>query len=1361
MLTVMRRYRYIVIVCLALVCQTLSAELWKTHFAYNNVTQIAMASDKVYAVSDGSLFSVEKQSEQIAVYNRQSGLHGTRITCIHYDAVGKQLIIGYGDGKIDLLRADGIKYISDLYNKEMTQRKTICNVTIHGRIAYLSTPYGVQTFHLNEHKLIDSYWLRPGGQETQVNDVLIANDSIYAFSDDSLYCASLQDNIVDYTYWKREVRSGRITPDPNKGKRYEESTDIWEAGGEAGINRVSKTSGHRFSYKPEGPLSNIPYGLTTSNGQVWMVQGGRWAAQYFRPGILMRYDGTRWTNISTEAIERRIDQPALDFVNVAVDPKDVRHCYVTSYGTGLYEFRNDELVRHERAGGNNTLVAVIEHDPTYYTRLDNAVFDREGRLWILDIARTKQLQCVEPDGTWHGMDIEIDGSLVYLETPSGLVIDNHHTNYKWISTTRGSVFLALLDDNGTPFDSSDDRIMARSQWTDQEGRAFKPSFIFAIMQDRSGRLWIATEQGVAYIENETDYFISDAIVRPAVTDETGENPLRQYSVRALCEVPDGSIWIGSETLGVYVLSSDATEIKSHYTTDNTAMPANGILSLACDENERVFVGTADGLVEYDPNAHEGLNGNGEEGDSELREGSMLQWRLHFSYSNPVELAESPHAIYAVANGALFHVDRADDSFHYWDKSDGLNGTSVQTIAYDPSSAQLVIAYADGRIDLLGKDGTVRQMPDIYMQAGGVSITINCITVGSRAVYLGTSVGIIAVNTRKAEITDTYYIGDEASAVNIRHVVEQGDSLFAFSEDQLFKASLHDNLVDFSFWQREPLSESGLTQATVWRNAIYAVQHDTLYRRDGDRWQQVLPHPIRWIHSHDGQLLVYVQDADLCSLQEDGRLVPVNNRYCMNDAVYTNGEYWLAECNMGLIRIDGDGESYFHTEGPNSNFGYTLQVADGQIYASAGGRWAGEYARGGRINIYDGYSWRKINENDIWSSAHHLAIDIVNVAVDPNDAGHFFAASYGTGVFEFKNYQAVQHYGSENSTLRKAIPDIDEYFYTRAEGAMWDDQGNLWVLNPTTIGQPVHVRTPQGRWVGLPLRSGGMSIQFTTPTGIWVDKRNSQWKWMVDQRSESCVVLLDDNGTPTNGYDDKCMKRSSFTDQNGNILTPTNFRCFAQDQTNRIWLGTDKGLILIPSTTDFFQSNACQRIIIPRNDGTGLGDYLLGDEQINCLAVDGGNRIWIGTANSGLYLIEDDTITAAHFTEFNSLLPSNTILSVAIMPTTGEVFVGTDKGIASYLSDASEPTEDMKHAYAFPNPVRPDYGGAISIIGLMDNTTVNIVDGSGNLVCKTRSHGGTAVWDGRLPDGRRATPGVYTALCNAQGGHTVVKILVVH
>ena len=1315
-----------------------------------------MASDKVFAISDGSLFSVEKQSEQVRIYNRQSGLHATGITCIHYDEKGQQLIIAYDFGKMDILSSRGVQYIGALYDKDMTQRKTIYNITISGRTAYLSTHYGVQTMDLRENKLVDSYWLRPNGAETPIKDVLLRGDSIYAFGDDSLYCAKLSDPLSDYTYWHRE-KLGRIARDEEKGKHYQDATDHWYAGYGEGIIRFTPTE--RLTYKPNGPLQNNPYRLTAQNGMLYMVPGGRWASEYQTPAVVMCYDGQQWTNITTDAIKAQSQNEPKDFMNVAVDAKDRNHYFVTSYGTGLYEFRGDQLAGHEIAGGNNSLTAVVPSSPARYTRLDGATFDAKGSLWMLDANTTGQLQCKAYDGTWHGMDIQADNENIALHTPAGLVLDNHRANHKWIAAARYNTFVCLIDDHGSAFDTSDDRVQLRTEWTDQHGETFKPENIHDIRQDAQGRLWLATEQGAAYIDAETDFFASDAIVRPDITDENGENPVVSQRIHALCEDKEGQIWLGTQLHGVYVLNSEATQIIAHYTTDNTAMPSDGILSIACDlQTGHVFVGTGEGLVEYDPNGWgEGI-GNDElmNGDASLNdEGSMQQWKLHFSYVNPTEIAASSKQIYAAANGSLFSVDRADGELNYWNKATGLRGNSVAHIAYDVHSSKLIIAYENGQIDLLDEAGEVYTMPDISMKAGSVDVDIHSIYVGRQNTYLAMSFGIIVVNTKRGEVSDTYYIGANASAIDVQQVIETKDSLFAFSFDKVYKAALRDNLVDYTFWKEEQLSRD-VQQAVLWRDTIYTLQDNTLYRREGASWIKVLDEQIQWISANDGQLLVYTANG-LFRLTEEGGLAGLSNLYRMNAALFTNGEYWVAETNYGLIQLRTDGDLYFHTEGPNSNFGYCMYAAHGQIYSAIGGRWAEQFMRYGRINIYDGKDWEGIDEGQIGGKIGRPAIDIVSLAVDPNDAGHFFAATYGTGVFEFKNYEAVAHYDSTNSTLRRVNASASDMYYTRTDGAMMDKQGNLWVLNATSIGSPIHVRNSFGQWKALDL-----PLTFTTPYGIWTDNRNENRKWLFDQRGDGKgVILLDDGGTPTSTFDDRYVKRSSWIDQNGNTVTPSSFYSFAQDHTNRIWIGTDKGIVLIPSGVDFFSSNSCHRIIIPRNDGTNLGDYLLGNEQINCLAVDGGNRIWIGTASSGLYLIEDDTITVAHFTENNSLLPSNTIQSIAILPKTGEVFVGTDRGIASYRSDASEAQENMSGAYAYPNPVRPGYSGVISITGLMDNTVVNIVDAGGNLVCKTKSHGGTAVWDGKLPDGRRATPGVYTAMCNAANGHTVVKILVAY
>ena len=1348
----MKVLKLIAIGCLLSVLP-LHAGKWTTHFAYNNVTQIAMAEDRVYAISDGSLYSVEKQSEQIKVYNNQSGLHGTGITCIYYDEVGKQLIIGYGTGKIDIMKNNNTQYISELYTKDMTQSKTIHNITISGRTAYLATAFGIQTMDLRENKLVDSYWLRPGGEETDVLDVVVTNDSIYAFTEDSLFSAGRHDNLVDYTFWKREARSSRIEPDSGKGVHYQDATNHWYAGHGEGIVRF--TGSGRICYMPNGPIVNKPYYISTAGGVVTVLAGGRWTAQDGTPGHVMRYQEGAWHNIKRDSIAAQTGVNLVyDFMHAAVDPNNANHYFITSYGTGLYEFLGEVCVGHTTANG--VITSAISNRPDIYTRLIGGEYDSAGRLWFLNADNSSPI-IIKDGETFYSLPIVADNQSIKISIPGNILLDRRDERLKWVTSAYKPSGMMLLDDGGTPTDASDDRACLRREWTNQHGRSFAPVDLFAIMQDRQGRIWVATEQGAAYIDAETDFFTSDAIIQPDLMDHNGENPITTLRMKALTQSPDGHLWIGTESLGVYELNEEATEILGHYTTDNSAMSANGILSLAADTDGHVWIGTAEGLVEYNP-AEPGEGTTGVNVTSqETEEGSMQRWRLHLSYSNPTEIAATGQGVFAVANGSLFSVDRSDDRIVYWNKSTGLNGTGVVHIAYDPGSGKLIIAYENGQIDLLSDDGTVSQMADISMKAGSIDVTINDICIGSKQSYLAMPFGIIAILPRKGEVSDTYYIGSQASNVEVEHLVETGDTLYAFSYDRIYKASTKDNMVDYTYWRTEEMPFEQVQEAVVYRGQIYVLAHDSLYVRGKAGWQQVVNDPVAWIHPSGDQLLVYQKDKGLFKWQEGGSLAGLTDRYSATDAIYSEGQYWLAEESKGLVRLGSSGDDRFQPEGPLSNFGYHLDIAHDQLYVAPGGRWAENYGRQSSLSIYDGSQWRGIPWQNTWYYTGHDIRDAVQYAVDTNDPGHFFVTTYSTGVFEFKNYIATAHYDRANSTLRAAESGASDYYFTRTDGAMMDDQGNLWVLNATKEGTPVHVRTPQGRWIGLSLRNG---IQLETPAGIWVDRRKAQWKWLAGQRSDNkCLILLDDGGTPTMSGDDRSIARSSFVDQNGNVLTPTQFRCFAQDQNDRIWIGTDKGVLIIPKEVDFFSSNSCRRIIIPRNDGTGLGDYLLGDEQINCLAVDGGNRMWIGTANSGLYLIEDDTITVAHFTENNSLLPANNVQSIAIMPKTGEVFVGTDRGIASYRSDASEAQENMSGIYAFPNPVRHNYGGMISITGLMENTTVNIVDAGGNLVCKTKSHGGTAVWDGKLPDGRRATPGVYTALCNALGGHAVVKILV--
>ena len=186
----------------------------------------------------------------------------------------------------------------------------------------------------------------------------------------------------------------------------------------------------------------------------------------------------------------------------------------------------------------------------------------------------------------------------------------------------------------------------------------------------------------------------------------------------------------------------------------------------------------------------------------------------------------------------------------------------------------------------------------------------------------------------------------------------------------------------------------------------------------------------------------------------------------------------------------------------------------------------------------------------------------------------------------------------------------------------------------------------------------------------------------------------------------------------------------------------------------------QQILVKQDAYYG---YLLATENVTCIKVDGANRKWVGTS-SGVFLLSDDgTKQLAHFTTDNSPLFSNAIVDIAIDDASGQVYIGTEKGIQVYRGEATGAKENNCEAYVFPNPVKANYTGEIAISNLPYNCEVRITDAAGNLVFKTTSLGGQAIWDGTKLDGKRVATGVYYIFSsNADGtSKCVTKLLVIN
>lgn len=1359
------------VLLLLFVLLPVSAMTWKTHFMYNSVTQIAASQDKVYGLTDGALFSVDKLTEHIDQYDQQSGLHGSNVLYIYYDETSDKLLIFYADGKIDVLTASRVQYLSDLYNKDITASKAVNNVTEHNGVAYLSMPFGILCFHMGRQEFGNTLYVGHAASEVNVEDVIIRGDSIYALTHtrirtgeqssvwrDSMYVAALADNLPDYRVWHSEPR-GRVSSDANKGKVITDANgDIWRAGGSEGIV-CQRATGEKNTYKPDGPVSNIPYSLTCSGGRLYMLQGGRWATTYNRAGHVMIYDGeSHWSIIYASDIKAKAKALSpdsvvvTDMMNVAVDPADPTHFYATTYSSGMYEFRGDTCYDHFTHGGG-VITSVVPDFKWRYTWTNSAVFDREGNLRLTNVQVTNSPLIFRlPNGEWVQCRLRVAGLDRSFITPGMICLDRRNEHLTWIPDERHTPGLYIHNYGATIEDTSDDTTIFYNKWVDQNNQEYQPTNVHVVRQAPNNAMWIGTNIGLLIMEDST----ANTCRRVDIIDE-GENILLEDEIRAIAEDGAGNMWVGTDGRGVYVLNGTGTELVAHYTVNNAPLPANAILSLAYDSVRQVmYIGTSSGLLSCQEGSQTGLSAS----DTYIYEqtypgNGMGTWTLHPSVGGMKEVVDGHTNIYALAGGSLFSVDKEEATLTQYDKLSGLNSSSISHIAYDNTTRQLVIVYSDGKIDLLSDDGTVYAITDLYLKSANTSVVVNAIKAGNGRAIMAMEWGVLVLNLKKREVANSYYIGPEASMLNIEDVaILDGDSVLAISGNTMYSARLNALALDYRNWQHIAVPVSGSAQLAVADNRLYLLSNGQLYTYR-DSWQLLVGDSITWMHASGNHLLVYHQARQLGVLQADSVRYP---SYPAVDAVLADGSYWCGT-DEGLMQYAG-GESQLHAaNGPYTNQIVNLQMFGTKLFATQGYAWATMAARPGHVMTYKNGLWEVIKAAD----SGYAPRDIMNVAVDPQDESHFYATTYGTGVWEYRNNRVYTHYNAntEGCTLESALAD-NPWYYTWTAGAMLDKDMNLWVPSGSGGTYALHVLTPQGQWYATPLRNSGSNLTLRIPGQMFTDIRHSNWKWLYEKRQAPQLILLDDNGTPTYSGDDRVMVRSSWIDQFKKPVSPSNIWCVVQDLDGTIWMGTNMGVVTI-AHENFFTSNACTRPIIYRNDGTNLVDFLLSGEQVNAIAVDGGNRKWIGTATSGLYLMSaDGSETYAHFTTDNSPIPSNNVFSIAINGVSGEVFVATDAGVASYRADATDAQDDMSSVYAYPNPVRPDYKGLITITGLMADSWVTIIDAAGRTVYKTRSYGGTATWNGCVSSGGRAKSGVYTALCNAaSGGHTVVKILILN
>ena len=752
--------------------------------------------------------------------------------------------------------------------------------------------------------------------------------------------------------------------------------------------------------------------------------------------------------------------------------------------------------------------------------------------------------------------------------------------------------------------------------------------------------------------------------------------------------------------------------------------------------------------------------------------AMGKWRAHFSYNSVSQVTQSDNKVFAVSDGALFSIDKKDESIGTFSKVNGLNGANIVNLKYDEVSKKLLIIYSNGNIDFLSEDG-ISNLPDFYNKQMSVDKTVNHILFDNGKAYLSCNFGIITVNMTKQEIQDTYYIGTNASEVKVLNTATLNNQIYAASATDVYVASLSDPyLVSYEHWSKlSGLPGSGdIQNLTVFADQLILQRNGTLYKKGIDNVWTGLDNATQYskITVSGGYLLAMTGTAAVLFNKQLQKTSLPNLPSAVYGGIYESSanQFWFAAGNNGVVKYNLANNSvaaFMKPIGPATNKADKLVFAGKRLFVLPGRKWVGPVGNPGYVMIYENNEWKNILNNEIAAQLNIRVEDFSSIAVDPDDNTHFYVTSGNTGLYEFKNDKFYKHYDRNNSLIENISFIPDDYYYQWIDNAVMDKDKNVWITNDWTTNA-IKILKPNGDWTKL---SYAGLIGKQSLGQILISNLNKNQKWVLSRRHMPGLCIFDDNGTIDDQKDDKTLFFPSFMDpdKTGSYISPAFYFCMVQDKNGVIWLGTDKGPLIFSNPNKAFETGfTCSRVKIPRNDGTNLADYLLENERIWAMAIDGANRRWVGTESSGLYLLsENGQQTIRHFTEENSPLLSNYIFSVNIHPVTGEVFIGTANGLISYQSDAATSSDVFSDVHVYPNPVRENFTGLITITGLVDKTSVKITDVAGNLVCQTISNGSIATWDGKNGYGRKVSTGVYLALCVSPDGEQSIttKILVIN
>ena len=563
---------------------------WRLYPCYSNVTEIVPAGDDVFVLASGNLYSYNVNDNSLTEYNKTTCLSGSNIQHIAWVPQAKRLVITYADYAIDILSlSQDVTTIIDYRDKQMTGDKTVNDIYVNGKHAYLSTGFGIIKLNVGDEYIADTYNLG-----YSVSYCYVEGSYIYAAApSQGTLRAALTANLLDKSNWQN---TGGYTPKTTS--QYIADTHnncYWAADSDSKLVKYKKEADGTYTaastgVKPDGPNTDYWWRLTINDGIIYCADGQysvETVGTLLHPGNVKSYDGTTWTQL-----ENNISTAACSYYNcaqcVAVDPKNASHLFVGAF-SGLYEFQGNKFVKY--------------YDRTSYAKTDGSetqnivssmCFDSSGNLWLVSYG-SPYIAMLSASGEWskyNHSDLLTDK---YADCCEGMFVDSR--GLIWFCSTRyeyGRIFC---------YNPKTDVLKRYDNFVNQDGTSYNLNYMRTMAEDKQNNVWLATKLGPFYISASDIVSGNEVMTQHKVPRNDGTNYadylLTGIDIQSVAVDNANSKWLGTSGSGIYVISSDCNTEQYHFTTDNTPLPSDNITDIKLDKSTgEVFISTDKGLCSY-------------------------------------------------------------------------------------------------------------------------------------------------------------------------------------------------------------------------------------------------------------------------------------------------------------------------------------------------------------------------------------------------------------------------------------------------------------------------------------------------------------------------------------------------------------------------------------------------------------------------------------------------------------------------------------------------------------------------------------------------------------------------------------------